>query len=130
MRPKKLVKGQLGGSWKLREQTPPAVDTAVANRGTSGTTKFTTNMKHALTVENKAMAKIPQPKQERMNAPHMVRPVPTVVGPTTSRLPAAARPSQTPNSLPHQMPLLEKLRMLSLMPSALPLVSARPKTDV
>ena len=45
MRPKKLVKSQLGSSWKVREQRPPAVNTAVANRRTSRTTKFTTNIK-------------------------------------------------------------------------------------
>ena len=57
--PKKPVKGQLGGSWKLRELMPPAVNIAMANRRTSRTTKFTTKMKHALTAENEAMAKIP-----------------------------------------------------------------------
>ena len=79
---------------------------------------------------NDAMAKISPLKQERMIAPHMVRLVPTAVVPTPSRLYAAARPSQTLSFLPHQMPLPEKMGMLLLTPSALPLVSARPETDV
>ena len=93
-------------------------------------TKFTTKVKHALTAENEAMAKIPPLKQESMTALHMARFVPTTVVLTTSRLYATARPSQTSNFLPHQMPLLEKLRMLFTMPSAVPPVSARPKMDV
>ena len=86
-------------------------------------------MKHALTVENEAMAKMPPLKQESMAALHMARIVPTTVVLTTSRLYATARPSKTSSFLPHQMPLLEKLRMLFSMPSALPPVSARPKMD-
>ena len=89
----------------------------------------THKMKHALTAESEAMAKIPPLKQGRMTARHVVRLVPTAVVPTTSRLYAAARPRQTSRFLCHRMPPLEKLRMLSLTPSALPLVSTRPETD-
>jgi len=130
LRPKKPVKDQLGTSWKLRELMPHVINITVANKRTSRTTKFITKTKHALTAESEAMAKIFPLKQGRMTARHMVRLVPTAVVPTTLKLYAAARPRQISGFLPHRMPPLEKLRMLSSMPSALPLVSAKPETDV
>ena len=58
-------------------------DATMANRRISRAAKFTTTMKHALTEGNKAMAKMPPLKQERMTAPHMARFVPNAVVPTT-----------------------------------------------
>lgn len=61
--------------------------------------------------------------------PTYKRVVPTVI-PNTLRLYAAGRPSQTSSFLSHQMVQPEKLKMLSLLPSTLPLVSARTERDV
>ena len=127
---KEARKNSAGCLLETQGEVPPTVNIAAANKRTSRTTKFTTKMKHALTVEKEAMAKIPALKQQRMTAPHMERLVPTAVIPTTSKLYAAARPRQTSRFLPHQMPPTEKLRMLSLTPSALLLISARPEMAV
>lgn len=130
MRPKKRVKDQLGAPWKPRELMPPVANIAMANKRTPRTTKFTTKMTLALTVDSEAMAKILPLKQGRMTARPMVRLVPTAVVPTTLRLYSAARLRQTSRLLPYRISRPEKWRMLSLTPSALPLVSARPETDV
>ncbi|KAK2554065.1 hypothetical protein P5673_024411 [Acropora cervicornis] len=47
---------------------PPEANIAMATKRTSRTTKFTTKMTQALTVESEAMAKIPLLKQGRMTA--------------------------------------------------------------
>ena len=78
---------------------------------------------------NMAMAKIVPTKMRKNDCPTYKRVVPTVIS-NTLRLYAAGRPSQTSSFLSHQMALPEKLRMLSLMPSTLPLVSARTKRDL
>ena len=82
-----------------------------ANRRTSRTTKFTTKV--LLLQETRPWQKSP--------CAHCCCP---------NHLQTVCFGKTKPSFLPHGMPLPEKLRMPSLMPSALPLVSARAKMDI